>query len=197
MQVQTNTYTCTHTHTHTHDTVKWIPKVEGEGGLASASTMGARSWSGRRPSWSKVFEDNGLNCRIHGAAAGRRRVDFSPLSNSKVSRAKHDSALRALLFQSLSSLHIHCNHFPANSFAFVGSLCIHSEYVPVARLTAPFALSTIHRHIQLVVIYMYMCIFLLVHVLWCLHTPMSDVFIWPSTFNHYCVMPNTARCVLC
>ena len=60
----------------------------------------------RRPLQSKVFEDHGLNGRIHGAAAGRWRVDFSPLSNSKVSCTKLDSVLTALLFQSESFLHI-------------------------------------------------------------------------------------------
>ena len=36
----------------------------------------------------------------------KQQVDFSPLSNSKVSHEKHDSALTALMFQSLFSLHI-------------------------------------------------------------------------------------------
>ena len=58
----------------------------------------------------------------------------------------------------LLCISLDCNHFPANSFTFVGYLCIHRIYlyiyVPVARLTAPFALSTIRCHIQLAVTYM-------------------------------------------
>ena len=108
-------------------------------------SMGTRLWPERWLSWRKVFEDHGINCRVHGAAT-KRRVAIIPLSNFKGYLHKtwfSADSFATYFWWCLLCISLNSNHSPANLFAIIGIWYVHRKCLwHVSLLLLCFSLYT-------------------------------------------------------